>query len=221
MESTNSHRQLKVNKLLAIIAISLIAVGIIKLVLFEVGRHNANAPITASPETTITISSDTPSEATVSSDFFMQVADDQPREIILPTIQTTGYIRRVGIDQNNQIAVPDSIYLAGWYVNSVKPDEAGLSIIDGHVLGNYNDAIFKDLHALKPGDTFSIIYGDDSEKIFRVIEIKTLPIDETIAYLMQHDTAIQKQLNLITCGGNYDSSSNQYDMRVIVKSEGI
>lgn len=221
MELVSKRKPKKILYFLIILAIALIAIGITKLVIFEIGRFNATVPFETSSETTVTQSSDTPSEATVPSSYSLQVPADQPREIKIPAIQVSGYIQKVGIDQDNKIAVPNNIYLAGWYTGSVKPGEVGLSIIDGHVLGRYNDAIFKDLVNLKAGDTFSVIYGDDSTRIFLVKEVKTLPLNETASYLMQLDQSIKKQLNLITCGGTFDSGSGEYDQRVVVKSEAI
>ena len=211
----------KFQKLLFILGSILVVIGIAGLVIFLLGKFNASKPIKITPTSTVTQSSTDPSEAPVSPNDFANVPTDQPRQIIIPTIKVTGYIQKVGVDKKNQIAVPDNIYLAGWYTNSVKPGEPGLSIIDGHVLGRYNDAIFKSLGNLKPGDAFSIIYGDNSEKNFTVKEVKTLPVNDTATYLMQKDPNINKQLNLITCGGNFDKKSQQYDMRVVVKSENI
>jgi len=199
----------------------LVVVGAINIFIYFQARQNANKPITIAPEKVVAQSSDKPNEAPVSSNDFANVPADQPREIIIPGISVDGYIQKIGIDQNNQMAVPNNIHLAGWYVNSVKPGEPGLSIIDGHVLGRYNDAIFKDLIDLKPGSTFSIIYGDNSEKLFTVKEVKLLPISDTTAYLNDRDSNIKSQLNLITCGGNFDKNSQTYDKRVVVKSEGI
>ena len=219
MKKSVKHR-FKFQKLFIIGSI-LVVIGIAGIVLFVLGKFNTSKPVKITPTSTVTQSSTDPSEAKVSPNDFANVPADQPKQILIPTIKVTGYIQKVGVDKSNQIAVPDNIYLAGWYTNSVKPGEPGLSIIDGHVLGRYNDAIFKNLINLAPGDAFSIIYGDNSEKNFTVKEVKTLPVNETAVYLMQKDPNIAKQLNLITCGGNFDKKSQQYDMRIVVKSENI
>lgn len=210
-----------VKKLIYIIGILLIVAGSVGIYLYFNDRQNTMKPITIIPTKTVVISLDKPSEAPVSSNDFANVPADQPKEIIIPNINVNGYIQKVGVDQNNQMVVPSSIYLVGWYINSVKPGESGLSIIDGHVLGIYNDAIFKDLINLKPGNTFSIIYGDNSEKLFVVKEVKLLPVNDTAVYLNAKDPNIKSQLNLITCGGTFDKNSQTYDKRVVVKSEGI
>lgn len=210
-----------VKKIIYGIGVLLIIAGSVGMHLYFKDRQDVMKPVTIIPTKTVVLSTDKPIEAPVSSNDFIKVPADQPREIIIPSISVDGYIQKVGIDQNNQMAVPNNIHLAGWYVNSVKPGEPGLSIIDGHVLGRYNDAIFKDLINLTPGDTFSIVYGDNSEKLFVVKEVKLLPVNDTAVYLNTKDLNINSQLNLITCGGNFDRNSQTYDKRVVVKSEGI
>lgn len=210
-----------VKKIIYGVGILLIIAGSVGVYLYFKDRQNVMKPVTIIPTKTVVISLDEPSEAPVSSNNFVKVPADQPQEIKIPSINVDNYIQKVGVDQNNQMAVPNSIYLAGWYVNSVKPGGPGLSIIDGHVLGRYNDAIFKDLINLNPGSIFSIIYGDNSEKLFVVKEVKLLPVSDTAVYLNEKDPTIKSQLNLITCGGNFDKNSQTYDKRVVVKSEGI
>ena len=210
-----------VKKIIYGIGILLIIAGLVGIYLYFKDRQNVMKHVTIIPTKTVVLSTDKPSEAPVSSNDFVKVPADQPQEIIIPSINVDNYIQKVGIDQNNQMAVPNNIHLAGWYVNSVKPGEPGLSIIDGHVLGRYNNAIFKDLINLKPGNTFSIIYGDNSEKLFAVKEVKLLSVDDATIYLNTKDPNIKSQLNLITCDGNFDRNSQTYDKRVVVKSEGI
>jgi len=184
-------------------------------------KQIAIKPVKIVSAKTVVLPTNTPSEAPVSANDFANIPADQPRQIIIPTINVSGYIQKVGVDKNNQIAVPNNIHLAGWYINSVKPGSPGLSIIDGHVLGRFNDAIFKDLNKLKLGANFNVIYGDNSKKSFTVKEVILLSVNDATAYLNKKDPNIKSQLDLITCGGNFDKKSQTYDKRVVVKSEGI
>lgn len=210
-----------VKKIIYGIGILLIIAGLVGIYLYFTDRQNVMKPVTIIPTKTVVLSIDKPSEAPVSSNDFVKVPADQPKEILISSISVEGYIQKVGVDQNNQMAVPNNIHLAGWYVNSVKPGNPGLSIIDGHVLGRYDDAIFKDLINLEPANIISVIYGDNSKKSFVVKEVKLLPVSDTVAYLNEKDPNIKSQLNLITCGGAFDRNSQTYDKRVVVKSEGI
>lgn len=56
-----------------------------------------------------------------------EVGPYYPERLAIPVIDVSGCIERVGLDEKGAIAVPSSIYTAGWYVNSVLPGQPGLS----------------------------------------------------------------------------------------------
>lgn len=141
---------------------------------------------------------------------------DEPRHISLPTIQGGGFIQKVGINASNQIEAPDNIYIAGWYRDSKKPGAAGLSIIDGHVGGPTKGGIFKQLQTLQAGDEFTVESGSGVKLHYNVMNVVTVNLDDALNMLFSQDPKTKSQLNLITCGGNFDKGSQQYDKRVIV-----
>ncbi len=172
------------------------------------------------PSEIITFSTDTPVETPpIKQSYRWKGKPDEPKFIRLPSIGTEGFIQNVGVDQNKQIAVPNNIYFAGWFVDSVRPGQKGLSIIDGHVDGRENEGIFKRLSNLEKGDRFDIELGDGSTRQFKVRSIDVVPTEQAANYLFSQDPAVVHQLNLITCGGNYNAEAGGYDQRIIVTSE--
>lgn len=149
------------------------------------------------------------------------VPAEQPRRIIIPSIKTDGFIQKVGLTSENAVAVPNNIHVAGWYINGVAPGAEGLSIIDGHVGGRYANGIFYDLKKLKSGDTFQIEFGDKSLKTFEVVDSKQLPESESAEFLFKKNDGINEQLNLITCGGNFNNGTQQFADRVVVVAKFI
>jgi len=144
-------------------------------------------------------------------------APNEPSYISLPTIGAKGYMQKVGVDQYGQMAAPTNVHLAGWYVNSLLPGQAGLSIIDGHIDGSlHNQGIFGQLSKLKVGDVFTITFGNGSSKSFAVKSLQSVVANDVPSVLFAHDPAISSQLNLITCSGNYDGVSHTYDKRTVV-----
>lgn len=166
-----------------------------------------------------THSPDKPSEQPVPPSY--SVPADQPKAITLPTILAEGFIQKVGVDNANTIVAPSNIHMAGWFTDSVKPGNPGLSIIDGHVQGQYGKGIFYSLGRLKPNDVFKVSYGDDSTRNFRVIKVDTVPVDQATTILFDRASNIKNQLNVITCGGKYSPSSKSFDQRVIVTATGL
>lgn len=145
-------------------------------------------------------------------------APDEPEQIVLPTIGTTAFIQRVGVDQNHEIGVPDNIHLAGWFSESVKPGDAGLSIIDGHVTGKTQDGVFINLPKLRVGDHFLVVFGNGATKPFVVREIHEVATRDAAAVLYSQVPTIRNQVNLVTCAGSYRTNTG-YDKRLIVVGE--
>ena len=141
---------------------------------------------------------------------------NDPKKITISSLGVDALIQNVGIDQNSEIAVPNNIHIAGWFVDSVRPGDRGLSIIDGHVNGQTNDnGVFKKLPDLKPGDKIAITFGDDSIVSFEVHSNQSVATADAATILYSQIPEIEKQLSLITCTGNFDKTSQTYANRQI------
>ncbi len=201
------------------------------LIIFIIGSLITDKPITPVEDTKnidnhipsiITYSVDTPSETpitTAENTFSWTGKENDPKYITIPSINTEGYIINVGIDQNGAMAVPPNVHLAGWFIESVRPGQKGLSIIDGHVDGTSVGGIFRHLNELNEGDRFTITMGDEKVLNYVIRQKHTVKTEEAANILFSKDSAIQSQLNLITCGGTYLEDQRTYDHRVIVVAE--
>lgn len=161
-------------------------------------------------------STDRPDETTPADTY--EVAADQPRSIILPSVGKRGFIQKVATDQHGAIAVPGNVHVAGWYTGSPKPGQVGNSIIDGHVRGYYADGVFVSLAKLKPGDKVQIEYGDRTTRGFTVIERVSVSADKATEEQYKEVANGGSQLTLITCGGAFDKQNREYKERVIVRA---
>jgi sortase (surface protein transpeptidase) len=170
---------------------------------------------------TVTYSVAEPSTVKPPEDYAWSGAPNHPKKIIIPDLGVNGFVQNVGVDQNNQIAVPTNTHIAGWFVDSVLPGEKGLSIIDGHidVRPNSEAAIFQNLDTIAVNAEFQVVLGDDSVKRFRVLQVKTVPLDEAADILFSSIPGIERQLNLITCSGVYEEAVQTFSERVIVSAE--
>ncbi len=170
----------------------------------------------------LTYSTDKPEETKPKKETYRwQGQPTDPKLITLSTINTEGFIQKVGVDQNKQIAVPNNIHVAGWFNQSVLPGEKGLSIIDGHVTGRVNNGIFKDLEKLKDGDTFKIEFGNGTSKDFKVVKKVDVLVKDAAGVLFSQEPGIERQLNLITCSGVFDKKSQSYPNRLIVITQAL
>jgi sortase (surface protein transpeptidase) len=149
------------------------------------------------------------------------VPTDQPRSLRIVSAGISGLVQRVGVTKDNAMAVPTNIYYAGWYTGSAKPGQPGLSIIDGHVSGKYADGLFKRIASVKVGSVIEVELGDLTFKKYTVVDLKQLPDAQVPDYLFTKRADIPAQLNLITCGGQFNNATGRYDDRVIVVARRI
>jgi LPXTG-site transpeptidase (sortase) family protein len=157
------------------------------------------------------------SEKPVTKDTYVSKAlPDEPKHLDLPSIGAAGFIEKVGVLSNGQIQAPGNIDTAGWYKTAGTPGQPGLSILDGHVDGPTRHGIFYNLHKLRTGDEFSLEKGDGMMLRYKVMSVNQYPADESVNYLFSQDPSVNSQLNLITCGGNFDKQSETYKQRIIV-----
>ena len=205
---TKSKRKLDPRTLLLIICSLLIFYGIFGLLKRWLSTHGTDHPPTISQNAVI------PSEKPVSDNY--SVPPDQPKQIVLPSINAKGYIQKVDLTKDGAVGSPDNVLMAGWYDRSIKPGNVGLSIIDGHVQGYYRPGIFKQLANLKQNDNFTVVYGDNSVRKFQVVSVNNIDENKAAQALFAKNSAIKQQLNLITCSGKFDKAQNEYLQRTIV-----
>lgn len=97
----------------------------------------------------------------------------------------------------------------------------GVSVIDGHVQGRFELAIFYRLKDLKIGEAITVEYGDGRRIHFTIMKVAQYDADETSLRLFEKLPSIDKQLVLVTCGGTFDKSSQTYDQRFVVYAQKI
>lgn len=171
------------------------------------------------PET-VTYSTDTPSEQKPGPNYNWQGGPSDPKKISIPSVGIDGFIQKVGVDQNKQIAVPSNVHIAGWFIESVRPGEKGLSIIDAHLDGRINaEALFSNLPSVQKDAEVTIEFGDGSKKSFVVTEMHEASVDEANSILFSQTPTATNQLNLITCVGTYNKEARTYDKRFIVYTQ--
>jgi LPXTG-site transpeptidase (sortase) family protein len=209
------------NKLISrlLLGIAILCISVAAVFAIDHFRAINIEPTPIVPQIIITEDTVTPEESPPKDE--VVYAPEDPALITLPTINVEGYIQKVGLTKDSFIAVPSNIHVAGWFVDSVKPGDEGLSIIDGHASGEYRDGIFKKLDRLQIGDEFSVKYGDGTLRIFKVLEVKTMSEKESDKELFYKIPNVKAQLNLITCSGEYSRETQRFTKRIIVFAENV
>ena len=140
----------------------------------------------------------------------------QPRRLLIPSLEIDAPIEAVGQDESDVMAAPSTIEKVAWYNLGPRPGENGNAVIAGH----YDDvkgkaAVFWDLGKLKAGDEVIVRFSDESAKRFEVMTVETYDTDEApLERIFGVD--FERDLNLITCDGQWNAQSKLYERRLVV-----
>ncbi|MFO0882075.1 MAG: class F sortase [Candidatus Saccharimonadales bacterium] len=163
------------------------------------------------PDETKGYSENQPNTASINS---YKVAADLPRILQIPSLGTLARIKRVGVDDKNQVGSPQNVFDVAWYDGSSKPGQPGAAFIDGHVLGPTRGGIFANLKNIKIGASITINMGDNKEYNYKVAatEVSQAETVDMNKMLRSYDPSKQG-LNLMTCNGTYLKDKKTYDKR--------
>ena len=187
--------------------------------LFTWHQVTAGKPTLPNPKVTITTIPAVVAEQKVGDSLGgYTVPPDQPRSLRISAQGILGPIQRLGVTPDGALAVPTNINFAGWYVGSARPGDPGLSVIDGHITGQFSNGIFNKLRAVTIGSVIEIEFGDHSIRRFEVVDKQVLPQDKAAAFLFAKRPDIESQLNLITCSV-FDRTTKTYTHRTVVVSK--
>ncbi len=139
-----------------------------------------------------------------------------PVTIIIPKLGIQTAVEAVGLTDTNNMDVPKNAADVAWYMHGPKPSEEGNAVIAGHYdTPTGRPAIFYHLRILEIGDEIEIISQNGVHSTFAVVEKSTIPYDVFPSdYIFK--TRPGKNLNLITCGGLWDSKKKVYSDRIVI-----
>ncbi|MEU4678441.1 class F sortase [Micromonospora sp. NPDC023737] len=142
----------------------------------------------------------------------------QPTRIKIPRIGVDAPTTPLGLDKNQQIAVPplNQPKTAGWYKLGPSPGEVGTAVVVGHVDSRATGrAVFFRLGELKPKDTIEVLRADGKKARFIVDGVARYPKKQLPLKLVYGHTG-KAQLRVITCGGDYDKAARSYKDNIVV-----
>lgn len=132
------------------------------------------------------------------------------------------------VKSTNQLDAPVSIYDAGWYVGSAKPENNGTGalLLDGHNGGPNFDGIFKKLGNLKNGGRIIIERGDGQIFTYEVKDSREMLVSDIndpknpygMSTMLNSHEQGKQGLNVITCVGQWNEREQTYDSRVMLRA---
>ncbi|WP_347861101.1 class F sortase [Salimicrobium sp. PL1-032A] len=138
-----------------------------------------------------------------------------PEHIRIPSIGVDAPIIATGLDENNEMVVPDNGEEVAWFEPGREPGEEGNAVLAGHVDDYSGPAVFFDLEKLQPGDEITITDERDMAWTFIVDKVEAYPLGEApIRDIFGPEQG--RKMNLLTCTGLYDASAGTHEERLAV-----
>ncbi|MFD5243375.1 class F sortase [Amycolatopsis sp. NPDC058340] len=143
------------------------------------------------------------------------LAPAKPARLEIPAIGVrTGEIVDLGLAGDGTLEVPHDAITTGWFTGGPAPGEIGPAVLAGHVDYKKVPGVFVRLKELKPGDEAIVHRADGTTAVFTVYAVERHPKASFPTEKVYGDTA-GPELRLITCGGDFDSSTGNYLDNVI------
>jgi LPXTG-site transpeptidase (sortase) family protein len=142
-----------------------------------------------------------------------------PVMVRIPDIGLEASVLPVGVDEDNQFAVPEADTV-GWYRYGAAPGDQGSAVLAAHVDYAGRAGAFFNLADLQPGEALEVVMADGSVLRYRVTDNVLydkvgLPAEDLFRKDGDH------VLTMITCGGTFDRSERSYNGNVVVTAEPI
>jgi LPXTG-site transpeptidase (sortase) family protein len=137
-----------------------------------------------------------------------------PATVTIDDIELWAPIRSVGLDDNGEMEIPDETEV-GWYDLGAAPGEEGATVLAAHVTWNDTVGPFYRLGDLEPGAQVRVRLGDDTTRVYEVVERTMYAKDELPDWRIFRRSG-PESLVLITCGGSFNPQIRRYRHNIVV-----
>lgn len=138
-----------------------------------------------------------------------------PVSVEIPAIGVSSDLLRLAVDGTGVLVPPDPYDVAGWFTGGPVPGDLGPAIIAGHVDSRAGPGVFFRLEEMKPGQKIRVTRSDASVATFTVRAVDSWP-KTAFPTAMVYGPTPDRELRLITCGGDFDRSRRSYLSNVVV-----
>jgi sortase (surface protein transpeptidase) len=145
------------------------------------------------------------------------VARSTPVTLSIPAIGVAVAVSELGLNPDGTVQVPTDFQVPGWYRLGPSPGQVGSAVILGHVDSYQGPAVFFNLRSLTAGDPVDVTLADGVIVHFVVTSVAMYPKDQFPAQQV-YGSHGNSQLQLVTCGGTFDSQTGHYLSNIVVYS---
>lgn len=146
--------------------------------------------------------------------------DPSPVRLEIPAIDLATTLVRLGLMSDRTVEVPSNPDQAGWFHRGTVPGQRGSAVILGHVDSPRGPAVFARLQELQPGDPVTVAGEDGSTDRF-IVQKTVLYANADFPARLVYAAQGGRRLNLVTCGGAYDSTRGGYQSNLVVFTQRV
>jgi sortase (surface protein transpeptidase) len=138
-----------------------------------------------------------------------------PTRVEIPALGVAAPIIGLGLQPDGAMDVPADARTVGWFTEAPTPGALGPAVLAGHVDFRGAAGTFAKISELGPGDDIRVARADGRTAVFAVTRVEqyakdAFPADDVYGAI---DHA---GLRLITCGGDFDRSTQHYVDNIVV-----
>lgn len=141
--------------------------------------------------------------------------------VLMPSIEVNAPVDVYGVDSNGAMQSPSDPSVVAWYDFSSNPLNSGNAVFSGHLdFVNVGPAVFWRLSDLVAGDDIRVVLADGSSLTYQVtstVVVGAGPDPATLQWIV--GPTVIPSLTFITCAGNFDPETGDYDQRLVVRAE--
>lgn len=145
-----------------------------------------------------------------------QASAGLPVRLKIPSINVDSAVEYVGLAPDGTMDVPKNQGDVAWFETGQRPGENGSAVIDGHYgIKDGKGSVFDDLYKLRKGDKLYIEDDKGMTISFVVRESRRYDPQADASDVFSSNDG-KSHLNLITCEGVWNKSTQQYSERLVV-----
>jgi len=142
----------------------------------------------------------------------------------IPRFKVDAPIEELAINARNELDTPkDTNRAVGWYYIYDRPGWGGNAVFSAHVYYHSIPAPFVSLAKSQIGDEVNIVMEDGTRYSYKVISNKRYTLTEIKMgeIIWPPDRGGKEWITMITCGGELDSSGQEYLSRDVIVAERV
>jgi sortase (surface protein transpeptidase) len=124
-------------------------------------------------------------------------------------------VSALGLNPDGTVQVPTDFQEPGWFRLGPSPGQMGSAVILGHVDSYRGPAVFFRLRSLRAGDRVEVSLADGAVAHFVVTTVAMYPKEQFPARQV-YGSHGYSALQLVTCGGKFDTRTRSYLSNVVV-----